>query len=332
MATNKKAQLRYRVIDQCLNRKECTFRELKEEVELALSEYNLDSNGISDHQLRMDLKYMESEQGYGAPIVKKIYGRGRYYTYEYPFTLEKSGINEMELKTLEQAVMNLRMFEGRPGFEWLNDLGPFIASKSLKKIQPIISYETNIDYTGNDTIPFLFQAIINEQVLVFDYNPFGKPSRTIVFHPHYLKQHNGRWYIFGRHEGLGAPIWHLPVERMNNIKKHPGVSFVKCTTDWDEYFYDIVGVVRYDEAPQQIKLHVDASTGPYISTKPLHPSQKMKRMENGHYEIRIEIIPNHDFFALILSYGQDIIIKEPILVRQKMKSIIEKMHQNYEQV
>jgi predicted DNA-binding transcriptional regulator YafY len=55
-------------------------------------------------------------------------------------------------------------------------------------------------------------------------------------------------------------------------------------------------------------------------------------MENGHYEIRIEIIPNHDFFALILSYGQDIIIKEPILVRQKMKSIIEKMHQNYEQV
>jgi len=93
MATNNKAQLRYRVIDQCLNRKECTFRELKEEVELALSEYNLDSNGISDHQLRIDLKYMESEQGYGAPIVKKIYGRKRYYTYEYPFTLEKSGIN-----------------------------------------------------------------------------------------------------------------------------------------------------------------------------------------------------------------------------------------------
>ncbi len=330
MAQNKKAQLRYRVIDLCLSKREISFKELKQEVERVLTEHLPEFDGISDHQLRTDIKYMMSEQGYGAPIIQKTQGRNRLYTYEYPFTIEKSGINEMELKTLEQAVMTLRMFEGRPGFEWLNDLGPFIANKSIKRMNPIISYETNIDYSGNDTIPLLFQAIVNEQVLEFDYNPFGKSTRHIVFHPHYLKQHQGRWYIFGRHEGLSADVWHLPVERMSNIKEHKAIMYVRSTTDWDDYFYDIVGVVRYNEAPQKITLHVDVATGPYLRTKPLHPTQKMKQLDNGHYEVRIEVIPNHDFFALLLSYGQDIILQKPFVLQQKMKSIIHKMNQNYE--
>ena len=97
MAQNKKAQLRYRVIDLCLSTKKVSFKELKQEVERVLTEHLPEFDGISDHQLRSDLKYMMSEQGYGAPIVQQRNGRDRLYTYEYPFTIEKSGINEMEL-------------------------------------------------------------------------------------------------------------------------------------------------------------------------------------------------------------------------------------------
>jgi predicted DNA-binding transcriptional regulator YafY len=68
---------------------------------------------------------------------------------------------------------------------------------------------------------------------------------------------------------------------------------------------------------------------PYIQTKPLHPTQRMKKMENGNYEIRIQVIPNHDLISLLLSYGQDIVVISPSSLKYKLQSIIEKMSANY---
>lgn len=54
----------------------------------------------------------------------------------------------------------------------------------------------------------------------------------------------------------------------------------------DDYFSDIVGVVKYLESePQKIRLWVSQSLYPYVHTKPLHDTQKLKRFDANGYEI-----------------------------------------------
>jgi predicted DNA-binding transcriptional regulator YafY len=89
-------------------------------------------------------------------------------------------------------------------------------------------------------------------------------------------------------------------------------------------------VIRYDEEPQEIMLHINKETYPFVQTKPLHPTQRIKKIDDDFYEIRIKIIPNREFIALLLSYGQDLTIQEPLYLKDRMRSIITKMKTNYE--
>jgi predicted DNA-binding transcriptional regulator YafY len=332
MSQNKNALLRYRIIDKCLSNsmKSYTFKDIKDEVDRVLLEKNPNYDGISDHQLRVDIRYMISTEGYDAPIIQRKRGRERIYEYESPFSIAKSIMNETELKSLDQAISILRMFEGREDFGWLNEIGPILDDQYIKRSKPIIAYESNLDYTGNELVPFFFNAILNEQVVQFDYEPFGKRSRSIIFHPHYLKQFANRWYIFGKHQNQSQETYHLPLDRIINVEHNYQIEYVSCDIDWDDYFYDIVGVIRYNEQPQDLILHVNKETYPFVQTKPLHPTQKIKKLDSDFYEIRIKIIPNREFIALMLSYGQDITIKEPIHLKDRMRSIINKMKTNYE--
>lgn len=331
MSKTKNAQIRYKVIDRCLNNpgREYTFSDLKQEVDRVLVELNPQYNGISEHQLRMDIRFMISSAGYDAPIIKMTRGRKRIYTYESSFSLSSVPMNETELKSLDQAISILRMFEGRPELEWLNQLNPLIESRYVKQVKPIISFESNLDYKGYELIPILFNTILNEQVIDFDYIPFNKPTKKVTFHPHFLKQFTGRWYIFGKHHHQNKDVWHLPLDRIENVSINTEILYLPNKQDWEEYFYDIIGIIRNDETPQEVTLSVNAETMPYIQTKPLHPTQRMKKMENGNYEIRIQVIPNHDLISLLLSYGQDIVVLSPSSLKYKLQSIIEKMSANY---
>ena len=35
-------------------------------------------------------------------------------------------------------------------------------------------------------------------VLEIDYKPYDEEEVTLMFHPHYLKEYNGRWHLFGQ--------------------------------------------------------------------------------------------------------------------------------------
>lgn len=87
----------------------------------------------------------------------------------------------------------------------------------------VIAYDSNVDYQGSDNIEPLFNAIINKQVLKIIYQDFkSNHPYDIIFHPHFLKQYNNRWFAFGKNEnpppGLkNVEIWNLPLDRIQHI-------------------------------------------------------------------------------------------------------------------
>nr|WP_311538242.1 hypothetical protein [Ornithobacterium rhinotracheale] len=63
---------------------------------------------------------------------------------------------------------------------------------------------------------------------------------------------------------------------------------------------------------------------PYIQTKPLHGSQRIK----GNL-LSMEVKINFEFIALILSFGQNMRVKSPDSLVGKIKAIVCEMAKNY---
>src|SRR5690606_38229782 len=102
----------------------------------------------------------------------------------------------------------------------------------------------------------------------------------------YLKQYNNRWFAFGLNADNQIATWNLALDRIEAIEE-TNLKYRQSETDWEDYFFDIVGVTRSEGAEiQEIKLNFSADVAPYVLTKPLHPSQKHQHSLNG-LEVRI---------------------------------------------
>lgn len=322
MAINKNALLRYKVLDKCFrnNGRRYYIEDLLMEVNDALLDENPNSSGIQLRQLREDFRVMKSEAGFNAPIEAIRDGKKAFYVYsEKDFSINNSPLNETEMGQLKNAISLLRKFEGRQEFEWLNELGPILNDRigQVDHSKPIIGFDSNLDYTGNQYVPELFNAILNKRVLELVYKPFKGNSYVVTCHPYYLKQYNNRWFLFGRNEQNNHNQWNFPLDRIETITELDQ-PYLTDSTDWEDYFFDIIGVARKQDEVQEVVLEFGAEQIPYVQTKPIHPSQKGKIQETGKLHVTIKVIPNFELEALILSYGDNVKVISPESIKIKL--------------
>jgi predicted DNA-binding transcriptional regulator YafY len=122
----------------------------------------------------------------------------------------------------------------------------------------------------------------------------------------------------------------LALDRISDIQDSKKKFIPNKTIDFNEYFEDIVGVTLDNEAKiQKILLRVSNSLFPYIQTKPIHGSQKLKEQGASHTLITLDLIPNYELESLILSYGEGMEVIEPKSLRAKIKKRIELINNNY---
>ena len=226
----------------------------------------------------------------------------------------------------------LSRFKGLPQFEWVNELIPKLDQtfKLSKEDQEIIGFDTNKYLVGTEYISPLFKAIQNKQALVITYQSFkAKDSKTLQFHPYYLKQYNNRWFLFGKSDEYDD-ITNLALDRIKNIK-HASIAYdMSKMINFEEYFEDVIGVTMpKEQALEKVVLKVSASLAPYIKTKPLHGSQKRIAETDENYTFSIEVISNYELKKKILSFGKDIVVIEPIILREEIKEILNDCIENY---
>ena len=71
---------------------------------------------------------------------------------------------------------------------------------------------------------------------------------------------------------------------------------------------------------------------PYVQTKPLHDSQKLKSSDEDGFEIEIEVRPNYELEQLLLSYGDGLQVISPVSSRDRIIERINNSIKNYLQV
>ncbi|WP_367755837.1 WYL domain-containing protein [Flavobacterium sp. WC2421] len=332
MSTNKHAIIRYQTLDKCFRNtgRKYAIEDLIEECNKAIYEYSGNEEGIKKRQLYDDLRFMESEQGWNVELTKDKEGRRVFYRYQNPsFSISNQPLNETEANQLREALLTLDRFKGLPQYNWINELNTRLEStfnlKQQKEI--IISFEQNEYLKGLEYIPELYNAILYKKVLNIEYKNFKTDTATTLsLHPYYLKQYNMRWFLFGKSNDYET-ITNLALDRIESIQE-TSQEYIETEIDFNEYFEDVVGVTVSNDEVQEIVIEANQSLVPYLKTKPIHGSQKIKE-QDGKYFIHLNLIPNYELETLILSFGEKIRLIKPQFLVEKLEDRIDKMKNNY---
>ena len=334
MATNKHAQIRYKVLDDCFSNfgRKFYFEDLLVKCNEALAElYGEDHGGIKTRTLRSDINYMRDRAGeQGVEIMVENDGSGYFYRYsESDFSVFSQGFNDEEKMQLRETILMLQRFKGMPNFDWMTELAVKLEDKLQlgKSSGNFVSYEENSGYVGLDWFKDVFDAIANSRVLEIMYLPFDGRRKKWTIHPYFLKQYNNRWYLLGHNERFND-VSIIALDRIEDIKEIRKEFIPNTKIRLEEYFEDFVGVTKEEGPKEIIQLQFTKRRFDYIQTKPIHASQKNLERDKG--VIELTVIPNKELKSQILSFGNDVEVLSPQKLREEIKGIIEDSLRKYE--
>jgi len=324
--------IRYQALDRCFSNWARNFyiEDLIEACNKALYDYTGDEkSSIQRRQIFNDISFMESAAGWEIPLERIVDGKRKYYRYsDKNFTINNQPLSKAELDQLKEATYTLARFKGVPSFEWVEE----IISKLEDKFQlvgnsaSVIDFEQNIYLKGLEYLSPLFNSIVNKQCLRVTYRNFKGEDFVWDIHPYYIKQYNTRWFLLALNEKYQS-ITNIPLDRIEDCVPI-GLKYKPADIDFNEYFDDVIGVtIPRDASVEKIKLKFSSHRFSYITSKPLHGSQKIIDEENGI--VVLSLIPNNEFYALLLSFGSDVEILEPQSVREEYVSQVKKTYEIY---
>lgn len=239
-----------------------------------------------------------------------------------------------------KVINNLRQYwkfcQDSAGFfpkSWLEyffkDCQDLLEMKSRKqKGQQVISASVDRILTNIEYLPSLYEAITNKTVLEIGYKPFDEEEVTLMFHPHYLKEYNGRWHLFGHAEGKEPEYgYNIALDRIQSKPREKArVEYVPAPKHfYDEFFKDIVGVSHKMDAQKEHVVIRARSFYIYMlmDTKPLHQSYAVVKpyaqYDDGEYaEFSVDVEPNNEFYGRVLQMGAGLEIISPVSIRNEI--------------
>lgn len=327
MATNKHAQIRYKVLDDCFSNfgRKFYFKELLKKCNEALAEiYGDEIEGVKTRTLRLDISYLrERAAEYDVDIISENDGTGYFYRYsKKDFSVFRQGFNQDELNQLRETILMLQRFKGLPNFDWMTELAVKLEDKLQlgKRSGNFVSYEENTGYVGLDWFKDVFDAIVNSRVLDITYSKFnGSRPYYWKIHPYFLKQYNNRWFLLGLND-RSKKISILALDRIDDLKEIRMDFIPNTIIDLDEYFKNIIGITKENGPIENVRLQFSKNRFPYVETKPIHDSQRI--IDHGNRIIEINVIPNKELRTMILSFGNDVEVLSPLHLRGQIATII----------
>lgn len=342
MPVNKHALIRYRTLDKCFSNFARRFyiEDLIQACNDALYQHTGNDKysdplnpGISRRQVLVDIDFMESEAGWGALIDRVKDGRRVYYRYEDPeYTINNQPITDEEIAKLRETMLMLNRFKGLPQFEWMESLLTNLEDKFHLQgaTDSVISMDGNAYASGIEHLSPLFNAILNKTPLLIDYETFDGTSYHWEIHPYHIKQYNNRWFLIGLNNDEYQNITNLALDRIVRFEQAT-TPFIENTSieDFDDYFYDIVGVsFPLEGKVEKVLLQFSTHRFPYVVSKPIHGSQKTISPKEGL--ISLDVIPNRELESIILSFGDDVEVLAPASLRDAIALRIRNSNKKYE--
>ncbi|OHX65878.1 helix-turn-helix transcriptional regulator [Flammeovirga pacifica] len=332
MKSSKLSFLRYLLIDRCIRSKQNPYPSKMYLLDKCRDEFGVNSPST----IEKDLQALRQE--FDAPIVysKKFDG----YSYSDPqYKLLGVTLTEEHLEALNFVETFLDEFKALPVLSNFSDavdkvLDGLDITKTFnndkqKKFENFIHLEKKIYSKGDQLFSSLIDSTKNHEVIQIQYKKFDTNDiETYDFHPYFIKEYKGLWYITGYAENRKA-IRTLGIDRIIDLQLLPDTPFhIEKEFDRDAYFKHCIGVTLKGK-PQEIRLLVSKLAANYFKTSKIHDSQEIINEEEDGVEIHLKLVDNNELRSIILSWGSQIEVLAPFSLRKWMAEEIKKLAQKY---
>lgn len=195
--------------------------------------------------------------------------------------------------------------------------------------------------SGNNWLTTFTNAIRNCNVVEITHQGFDKDyESTFEIEPYYLKIFKQRWYIIARNpyyaekqsraktegkEYKGKVFRVYALDRIREVEVTNKTFVMDENFSIEKFFDGSFGIIPSGEAVQHIVFNACCRQANYLSTLPIHKSQKEICSDDESTTFSLDIKPTYDFYQFILSQGSDIEILEPQAVRDEMRNFAENL-------
>ena len=329
--------------------------------------YKRDKSYYNLHTYSSDKAYIQLKKAFpevvkalekvepGCVIDNGKVGKGRAYRYvgkaDDPLAAERQAIVQ---KTVEDYVEFCKASAGIMPASWFSSFFEntqllLDTERESESGKTLIRSSLEQNLTNIHLLPVFYKAITDRHVLRFFYQRFGQEPFELTFHPQFLKEYNGRWFVFGdaervlvdkhdKEERETFKVYNVPLDRIvGDVSMIDNVEYLPAEKGiYQRFFNDIIGVTHEKGAKVEqvvIRTKTEYQHG-LLQTKPLHHSQKetlpFGRYEDGEYgEVTLTIEPNRELRGKILAYGQYLEVIHPQSLREQLKDIIKQQMMQY---
>lgn len=329
--------------------------------------YKRDKSYYNLHTYSSDKAYIQLKKAFpevvkalekvepGCVIDNGKVGKGRAYRYvgkaDDPLAAERQAIVQ---KTVEDYVAFCKASAGIMPASWFSSFFEntqllLDTERESESGKTLIRSSLEQNLTNIHLLPVFYKAITDHHVLRFFYQRFGQEPFELTFHPQFLKEYNGRWFVFGdaervlvdehdEEERKTFKVYNVPLDRIvGDVSMIDNVEYLPAEKGiYQRFFNDIIGVTHEKGAKVEqvvIRTKTEYQHG-LLQTKPLHHSQKetlpFGRYEDGEYgEVTLTIEPNRELRGKILAYGQYLEVIHPQSLREQLKDIIKQQMMQY---
>lgn len=323
---NQEMMFRIRVIDSCLRK--ASHKWTRETLAAACNEQaweHLDlDRDYTVLTISRDLKRMKAEPpaGFGAPIEWDATNK----TYRYAdasYILDRLPLYQEDIHLLEEA---LGLIQSAPYFELdrgLSTLADRIAERlKLKRTPaelPAVVFSHSQQVEGQQWISSLYESVIKRQCVTLQYKPFEEPAIRQVVSPYVLREYNRRWFLIG-YSHKYQKIRTFALDRIQHAAQHLLEQFyLQPGFNPKRYFDPVIGVsIPEDRKLEEVRIKVTPLRAKYLTTKPIHHSQKLLEQTEAYSILSIHLIPNIELERFLLSLGEEAVVQQPSWLKQQI--------------
>lgn len=334
MSAIKNALLRYRIIDKAIRNVHNPYPSkafLREACEEAIYG-SVDGENICDSTIEKDMFAMRMEHDAPIKYSKKF---GGYFYTDPEFSLDDMPLNEVDLEAIRFAANTLSQFKEVSFFKQFSFAIDKIADRlavsesNTENNDQYIQFETPVTFGGSEFLQPLLTSIKNKTIVYFEYESFQsqkKKARKVL--PLFLKEYRNRWYLLS-HDCVKEQIITYALDRMSNLEQSDEKTSASINFKPSYFFQHAMGITASAGAPEKIVFKADNVAAKYIISQPFHSSMKVVKEGKNKTTFEMMVYLSEELIRELLSYGGDIEVLEPELLRDHMIRRIKAMVENY---
>lgn len=171
-------------------------------------------------------------------------------------------------------------------------------------------------------------AMAFSRALQITYSPSFYEAEEHIFHPQYLRNYNGRRYVYGvyenEEENNGLPFVTLPVDRIVTARLTKAVPYRPGDPQaYESQLRNVLGTSPNFRNPEVLEVVIrshDPKVHKLLLSKPLHHSireqQPCTAEQTGLLTMRVQM--TQELYNWILYYGKGIEVVEPAELRERI--------------